>query len=495
MGVVLKQTIKGSILTYIGAFLGFITAAIVQPKVITPEQIGLLSLLNELSLVLGAFAALGFGSTIRYFPYFRNPKRRHHGYLFLACTIALVGFLLMCLFIFLFKEQIISQKSQDSLLFASYYYYLIPLTFFFLYFNVFELIARVNYEIVFSQFLREVLKRIFILIAFSLLFFNVLGFSGFMPVWLIASILPTAILFWSVSRKESFSFRPDFKFLKQNKDLVRKLINISSFTLLISIAPYIISLIDKYMINQAYGLSMTGVYTITMYFGAFISMPMRSLSSISLPVVAEAWKNEDRNTICSLYQKSCINQLIVAMLLFVGIWANVDNIFSYLPDFEVGKYVIFYIGLMSVVEMGTGINGTIIATSRYYRYDGLFHLLLVVFTIFTNLIFIPLYGIVGAALATALTKILFNLFRYFFVWRVFKMQAFSWRNLVAVLLGVVAYFASTLIPQSPSFIIDIIIRSVAITAIFLPAVYLLRLSEDINSLINRWFLSKLLPKK
>ena len=484
MGVVKNQTIKGSIFTYIGAFLGFITVAVVQPKLITQEQIGLLSLLNDLSMVFAAFAALGFGSTIRYFPYFRNPDRKHHGYLFLACIVALAGFLLMTTVIFFFKDEIISQKSQSSNLFTEFYYYLIPLTLFFLYFNVFELFARVNYETIISQFLREVLKRVLIFIAFMLLLFGVVDFAGFMPLWLIASILPTIILFWYISKNKSFSFSADFSFLKENKPLVRQLINISSFSLLVSMSPYIIGLVDKFMINQEFGLSQAGVYAIMMNFGAIISMPMRSLSSISLPVVAEAWKTNDMKTISSLYSKSCINQLIIAILLFIGIWGNVHNIFAYLPEYESGKYVVFFIGIMNVIDMGTGVNGSILATSKYYRYDGLFHVLLVGFTIFTNLIFIPLYGIVGAAMSTALTKSLFNVFRYLFIWKVFKMQPLTWRFLLLVALGATVYFGSTLIPVLNNFIVDIIIRSIAIGGTFIVLTYYLKISADYNELIQ-----------
>lgn len=403
------------------------------------------------------------------------------------CLVALVGFILVSLAIVLFKSQIVSQNSQSSFLFSDYYHYLIPLTFFFLFFGVFEQFAKVNYNTVFSQLLREVLKRVFVLVAFALLFFRIADFSGFMPVWLIANILPTLILFWYISRMESFSLAPNFSFLKKEKQLSRNLLHISSFTLLVGTAPYIIGMIDKFMINQVYGLSAAGVYAITMYFGTFIAMPIRSLNAISLPVVAEAWKDNDLNTIDKLYHKSCINQLIIAVLLFVGIWANTHNIFTYLPSFEDGKYVIFYIGLMSVVEMGTGINGTIIATSKYYRYDGISHLLLVGFTIITNLIFIPLYGIVGAAMSTALTKIIFNLFRFGFIWKKFGMQPIGWNSLVVVALGIAIYFGSKLIPAFDSFIIDIIVRSVAIGAVFITLTYLFRISDDFNRLIhNLW---------
>ncbi len=487
MGVVLKQTVKGSIYTYIGAALGFITLVFVQPHVINPEQVGLIYMLNDLAMLFATFAILGFGSTVRYFPYFRNKERKHHGYLFLAMMVALVGFLLICGVITLFKDQIVSQKSQDSFLFSDYYYYLIPLTLFFLYFNVFELFARVNYDTVFSRFLREVLKRILILGAFMFLLFKMVDFDSFMPIWLIANILPTLILLVYIFRMDTFSFSPNFSFLKQNKSLVNKMISISTFTLLVGTAPFIVGMVDRYMVNQLYGLSDAGIYSIMFYFCAIITMPTRSLYSISSPVIAEAWKQNDRESIKSLYHKTCINQLIFAILLFVGIWGNVDNIFRYLPIYEPGKYILFFIGIANIIEMGTGVNGTIIATSKYYRYDGLFYLLLIGVTIVGNLIFLPLYGMVGAAIATALTSVLFNAFRCFFVWKMFKMQPFDWRNFMVVLLGLAVYFISAMIPQMSNYVVDLVVRSIVITALFLPMVYLLKLSNEFNFLVEKYF--------
>ncbi|MDR0659921.1 MAG: oligosaccharide flippase family protein [Prevotellaceae bacterium] len=489
MGIVLKQTVRGSIYTYIGAALGFITLVFIQPHVINPEQVGLIYMLNDLAVLFATFAALGFSSTIRYFPYFRSKEHKHHGYLFLALMVALVGFLLICAVIILFKDQIVRQKSQESFLFSDYYYYLIPLTLFFLYFNIFDLFARVNYNTVFSRFLREVLKRILVLCAFMFLLFKAVDFDGFMPIWLVANILPTFTLLIYSFKMDTFSFLPDFKFLKRNKPLVKKLINISGFTLLVGTAPFIVGMIDRYMVNRMYGLSDAGIYSIMFYFCAIITMPSRSLYSISTPVIAEAWKQSDKASIKSLYHKTCINQLIFAVLLLVGIWGNVDNIFNYLPIYEPGKYILFFIGIANVVEMGTGVNGIIIATSKYYRYDGLFYLLLIGFTIFTNMIFLPLYGMTGAAIATALTSIIFNIFRYIFVWRVFKMQPFDWRNLMVVVLGLIVYFISTLIPQLPNYVVDIVVRSAAMVLVFIPVVYFLKLSDDFN-----FFLEKYLKK-
>src|SRR5690606_10898250 len=115
----------------------------------------------------------------------------------------------------------------------------------------------------------------------------------------------------------------------------------------------------------------------------------------------------------SVYRKSCINQLLIGLLLFIGIWANIDNIFKMLPaGFEVGKYVILFISLGYLIEMSTGLNGVILSTSKYYKYDSYFFIALIFITITSNYFLIPIWGITGSAIASALTLLFFNLFRF-----------------------------------------------------------------------------------
>lgn len=482
MGLVQRETIKGSVYSYLGVLVGFITIVIIQPKVLNEEQVGLLGLLNDFSVTFATFAFIGFSATIRYFPYFRSVENKHNGYLFLACSVAAVGFLLVAAFIYFFKSFVIGQSDQGSPLFSEYYYYFIPLVFFTLYFNVFELFARALFKTVASRFLREFLKRIFVLIPFLLLLFQQIAFPDFMPLWLVASILPTFILFWYISRLEGFSLKPKMDFL--DTDMKRKLARISFYAILAAAAPSIVATVDKYMINSMYGLSKTGIYTITMYFSVIILLPTRSLYSVALPVVAEAWKANDRGRIERLYKQSCVNQLLIGALLFLGIWGNVHNVFAYIPEYKSGMYVIFFMGIANIFEMATGINGTIIATSKYYRYDTFFYLFLAVLTIVSNLIFLSIYGFIGAAIATALTYMIFNLFRYLFVLRAFKMQPFGWKNLGILVLAVAVYFLSKLIPVHPNYIVDLIVRSSAMGVAYLVGAYYLRFSEELNSLVD-----------
>ena len=89
MGIIIKQTIKSSIYAYTGIALGFITTALLMPKVLTEAEVGLVRLLVSIMVLLAQVSNLGFNAAGgRLFPYFRNPERQHNGYLFWACVVS-----------------------------------------------------------------------------------------------------------------------------------------------------------------------------------------------------------------------------------------------------------------------------------------------------------------------------------------------------------------------------------------------------------------------
>jgi O-antigen/teichoic acid export membrane protein len=487
MGIIKQQTIKGSIYSYLGIFIGFLTTNIIMPNILSPEQVGLITLLGTLPLLLAQFAILGFNGTARYFPYFRNEEKKHHGYLFLACMVSLAGSILFVLAAYLFKNELIGSNGK-TILFAKYYWYLVPLTIFTLFFNVFDLYARMLYNITTGLILREFAKRIFVLATILFIFFHLVSFENFMLLWLLANLIPTVQIVIRLVKDKQFSLRPNFQFL--TKDMTRKLVGICFFTILTGASPLIIQNIDNLLITKKLGLDHTGVYALAFNFGIIIQLPSRSLYSIAYTVIAESWLTNDLKNIRTIYEKSCVNQLIAALFLFILIWANIDNVFAILPPgYKAGKYVVFFVSMGFFIDAATGVNLVILATSKYFRYEALFNLLLVGVIVIANLILIPMYGITGAAIASALTFFIFNLFRYLFILIKFKMQPFKIQSLLAIITGVVVYYLSVwVIPNMQNFIVDTIVRSTFITVLYLPAVYFMKLSEDINITINSMIL-------
>jgi len=484
MGIIQQQTIKGTFYSYLGVAIGFVTVYYFQTHSLNPEQVGLLTLLTNFSLLFSQFAILGFNGTARYFPYFRNEEKNHHGYLALACLVSLAGFVLFTLLAFIFKDQLINAKSHENGLFSQYFWFLIPLTFFTLFFSVFDLFARMLYDTISGRVLREFTKRLFILLTLLFIFFKWINFSTFMILWLIANIIPTFLMMKRLISNGNFSLDMDFDFI--DRDMGKKLISICFFAILTGSAPTIIASLDVYMVNAKFGLAETGVYGIAAYFGTVITLPSRSLYSIAYTIVSESWKSNDLENIKNIYRKSCINQLIAALFIFLLVWANVDNIFKVLPqNYAAGKYVIFFIGLGYIIDSATGINGVILTSSKYFKYDSFFNLGLIGITIVLNLMLIPVYGITGAAIAAAGTLLIFNLFRYLFILIVYKMQPFTMKSLYAVLLAFIAYLiCHKLIPEQKSYGLDTFVRASFITVFYGLSVYFLNLSEDINAYLN-----------
>jgi O-antigen/teichoic acid export membrane protein len=264
-----------------------------------------------------------------------------------------------------------------------------------------------------------------------------------------------------------------------------------------ALSTQIIWTIDKVMINNTEGLDATGIYSIASYFAAVIAIPATALYKVSGTLIAESWKVNDTQNIMNIYRKSCLNQLIAGCLVFIGVAANLPNVFGLLPaGYDAGYYVILWLGLGKLIDMATGVNGTILYTSRYYIYDTLFFIALTFITIAANSYLLPRFGINGAAMGAALATLLYNLARTLFVGFAFKMQPFSWRNGAVVGLALLVWWVSVQISYpaagAPIWqkLLDIGWRSTMIVGLFGGLVVAFRLSNDINqtglSLINRF---------
>jgi O-antigen/teichoic acid export membrane protein len=225
-----------------------------------------------------------------------------------------------------------------------------------------------------------------------------------------------------------------------------------------------------------------------------ITLPGRSVSKISIPFLAEAWKKDDLATIDYLYSRSSIGQYTVGLLIFIGLMVNMDNIFRLLPDAYSGSgAVIILIGLGYLVSVSAGVNSVLLSTSSLYRFQTWLMLVLIGLFVITNVIFIPLLGITGAALAAMVSNIIYSLLGVLLTGRRFGLWPYSMTHLKITLLGLTAMIAGYLIPQL-SLVPDILLRSLLVTLIFAAGVWYWKLSDDFTGMADRvteWFRKRL----
>jgi O-antigen/teichoic acid export membrane protein len=326
---------------------------------------------------------------------------------------------------------------------------------------------------------KEVYQRLVVIAALLLYFFSMVDFTGLVWLYVGAYAFPVIQMIYSLIREKKFFIKPNKSFF--TPELRREIINVGVFGILASFSARLVQHIDIIMVNEYLGLSDTGVYTISFYFGTLILIPMRTMMKIGSTVVSEAWKANDLKTISDVYTKSSLTLSVIGMLFLIGIWGNIDNIFQLVgKDYSAGKYVILFISLANLSDVFMGISGSIIVNSKYYRWQTYILFTFSILLIVTNVLLIPVYGIAGAALASLISKIIMNLMKYLFIYLRFNMQPFALKHIWLIFTGIAAWYVSTFIPAFSSFYFDIIIRSAAISVVFLIPVYYLNISSDIS---------------
>ncbi len=487
MGIIKRQSISGTIYSYIGVFVGFVTTGILFPKVFSTDEVGLLRLLVSTSVLFAQFSGLGFNAVMmRSFPFFRDKESGHHGFLSIAFAVNFVGLAAVMLAFFILKPWLIETNIEKSAMFVEYIYYLIPLIFFTSFFNLLDNYYRILYNATKGTVIKELWQRIFILASVLGYLFKLYDFQLLVITYTISVCLPTLLIIWSIWRQGELIFRCEKGFV--SKSMAREMINVSLFGIVTSFSGVIILNVDALLINHYLGLSATGIYSIAFYFGTLVLIPSRPVVKIASVLIADGWKENDIKKIDEIYKKSNIVLTILALLLFIGLTANIDNVFQIITNKYIsGKYVILLIGLANVFEMSTSLAQSIIHFSKYYRVITWYLLIFVFMLLISASILIPLYGIVGCAIAALLSRFTYNFLSWLFLYRKFNLQPFTFKYWYLLGITAISFAVSYFIPVMHNYLIDIALRSSVLVGLFGLGIYYFKISTDFNETFHAIF--------
>lgn len=486
MGVIKRQTIRGSVYSYLGVLVGFFTTALIMPRLMSQEQIGLTAIFVAVSGLYSQFSTLGFTKVIeRLFPYFRDADKNHNGFVFLSVAVGIVGFAISLISFFVLKPYIIESNVEKSPLLVKYIYYLIPLIFFRMFFLILDSYNKMLFDATTGTFLSDLLYRVgnlFLLIAY---FFHLINFSQYIFGFVVVLSFPAVYLAGLLIYRKQFNLQPNLSFI--NPKLRKEIISLSFFGIISGLSAVALLNIDTIMLNEYFNLSVTGVYAISFFFGTIILIPSKALGKISSTIIADAWKDNDLKTIDDIYYKSSINQLFAALLLFVLMVTNLHNIFKILPpEYGGGEWVIILIALSNLIVASTGVSVQIIGTSHKYKIQTYSMGVLVVLVVIFYMIFIPLWGMNGAALGSLLSVAGASLLRVFYLQRNMKLFPYRMVHLKCVAIGLLAFAVGKFIPIIDHFIIDLFIRCSAISVVFVSLSYAFRISDDLNQIADKF---------
>lgn len=434
MGIVKKDALRTTLISYVGLVLGYINKAFLFIIFLSTVQIGLVNLLTTTGLLFAQLSNLGsVYVTWRFFPFFRNDAKQHYGFLLFNLLIVALGVLLFTFLFWIFKSEISSYFKEKSSLFVHYAWWVVPVGIGNVLFMLFENHLRGLFKNIFPVLLQDIGLRVvttFLLILYAIKY---ISFEYFLAALMVSNLIPALVLFIYLIRLGELHF--SFNQITIPRRFRKIIISFSMFSYVNTLATMLVITMDAMMIGGMIGLAATGIYTTMVQITSAVLIPFRAMTRVSSPIVAKLWKEKDLIGLQEIYKKSSGAGLFIGLISFLGLWLPVKELFSFLkPEFTAGIPVLFFLLIGRVVDMYCGLNGIIFATSRKYKYDLLFTVLLCVGIYCLNRLLIPRYGIAGVGFATGIIYVFYNIARSAYIYFAYHLNPFHKGHFKPILL-------------------------------------------------------------
>lgn len=485
MGIILKQSLRNTLVTYLGFGIGALNTLFLATRFLTPEYYGLVNVILSVSAVLMPLLAFGVPNTlVKFYSNFKEVKEAD-GFLTLMLLLPLCLIIPTGLISFAAYESIGNFLSRENPIVKEYVWYIFFIGVAMAYFEVFYAWTRIQLKSVFGNFMKEVFNRIGVMLLLLILHFEFISISSFLKLYVVLYLLRTIVM-----QVYAFKLRkPKIRF--QFPANTTKIINYSALIILGGSAAIILLEVDKVMLNQFIKIDNVAYYSVAVFIATVIAVPSRSMHQITYPLTAELLNKKDNRGLKQLYQRSSLTLFIISGLIFVLIILNLEELYLLLPEAYRGGYVVvFLIGFSRVYDAVLGNNNSILYNSDYYRALLLMGVFLAVITILFNLWLIPVYGLNGAAYASFAAFFIYNTIKLLYVKQKFHMLPFTketWQ-VFGIFLGIVIIFSFIQLPFPP--LLSICLKSSIIVLLVLTILFKLNISEDIQNILSKFYKRK-----
>ena len=469
MGIVQRQGIRNTLISYVGLAIGFANTILVLPRLLSPSQIGLTTVLVSLATIGAQLAMFGFPSMgLRYFPYFRDQGRHHAGFLPLLLGLPVLGFGLVAALLLVGKPLVLRwfTGGGDAALLAAHYGVAVLLAGAILLGALQDAFLKSLFHTSFASFCQEILLRLLIVGAAVAYGAHYLSFAGFVLAYAgaygLVALLLAAYLAWI----GELHLRPTRAALRVKP--LGEMLAFGGFALLSNISGTVLLYTDNMMVSAQLSFAAAGIYFIATNISTALTLPFRALNKTAFALIAEYWREGNLGKMADFYRRVTRVNTLLGCYLALGIGLNLDFIFGLIhrPEYAIGRTAVLLLLAGRLFDGITGVNGTIVVTSPRYRFDLVFNLSLAAAVVALNWVLIPRYGLTGAALAYCAALVGINTARTWFVWHAYGLQPFDGRIARILAVAGVAGLAAWALPDTGNAWLTLLLRGGTLTVLY-----------------------------
>ncbi len=482
MGIVIKQSIQNTITTYIGFAIGAVNTLFLYTNFLADEYYGLVGFLLSAATIMTPLMAFGVHNTlIKFYSSYKRESDRIN-FLTFMMYLPLLVIIPVGLIGFFGYESIVSFLSKENKIIENYVWCIFLIAIAMAYFELFYSLVKVQMKSVFGNFMKEVFHRVLIMLLLLGVHFELLTVEYF--IWSLVLVYFSRLLFMKL-------YAINLKFPKFVFCFPKNTVSILKYSLLIIVAgsvSLVLLDIDKVMIGKYIPIENVAYYNVAIFIAMVIVVPARAMHQITYPITAQLINSKKWDELKVLYQKSSLTLFIISGWIFLLIILNIKQLYLIIPEeYSSGLFVVLLISLSKLLDNLLGINNAILYNSDYYRWTVVLGVFLALLTIILNVVFIPLYGIDGAAVATVISLLLYSLSKIIVVNRKFKMHPFTKKTAITflgiLLLSLCFYFWDFRFHP----LLNITLKSLLLSLIYFLFVFKGNLSDDVSKLIKSFF--------
>ena len=479
MGIVQRQSIKNTIITFLGFGIGAINALFLYTHFLGKLHYGIVATVLSGANIMMPLMAFGAQNTlIRFFTSYKEQKERDE-FLTFMLFLPLALIIPLCLVFYLFYDDIAHSWIQENPTLEPFFWLIPIIGIFMAYFELFYAWAKVHMQSVMGNFVSEVLVRFIVMLLLIAVYFDWLAKDTFIYCVAIAYFAQmVAMKIYAISVK-----MPVLRLVIPKN--IKEIIQYSSFIIVSGGVAVMLVDFDKVMIPQYKDISQNALYAVAIFISTVIAVPSRAMTQIIAPITAKLMTENKYDELNDLYRKSAINLQVVGGFIMILIFVNIREMYQLIPkDYSGGILVVFLIGLCKFYDVLLGNNNSIIVNTKYYRTVLLFGVFTVVLMIVLNMIFIPLYGIEGSAFATLITVMIYNTIKLLFVVKKMNLFPFTYKTLESLGILLVCFLLFYFWDFPFHAIVNIMLKSILVSLLYVFLTYKLTISEEVNNVIN-----------
>ena len=486
MATIRKQSIYSSLFIYAGFAIGALNVMYFFPTFFTPEQFGLTRIIMDIALIFATICSAGaLPITFKFSPYYQHhlPKEKNDLMTMILLYTAFCCVMLILVFPYI-TPWALRKFGKNSPYLIEYFHYVLPLTISLVVFAVLEVFTWMIKKTIVSNFLKEFLFRLLTTLLIVLWIMGIItDFKDFAFLYSCLQYISAAVLVVVLYKSKVFAFQ--LKPSNLTKRLSGIMIKFGSAYFLSAVLNIIAKTNDTLIIasQSTGGLVDTAIFTIATYLITVMDVPQRSLISASILQISEAWKNHDMEKLDRLYKKTALNLLIFAAGIMGVIIINSSLLLHILgPTYKLLPMLMLILGFSKLIDLGTGLNSQILQLSKHWKIDLFTNMFFVVISIILNYFLTRKLGIIGTAIGGLIAIICYNLIRFIYIKRIYKLQPFTYKNAVTIGAAASLMGLSYLIPSTSNIWVDGIIKTGVFAISFAFFIIKFNISIDLTEL-------------